>query len=73
MVMKNCIVCREPIFRKKGGGQLKLRRGPDTVTCSRPCSRIYARVYNYFKNTQRRKQAQLNKGNREDKEIGNTD
>lgn len=44
---KNCIICEKEIFRGNNPRNLKIRRGKHNVTCSKKCSKIYNRIFNY--------------------------
>lgn len=46
MVMKNCVICEEPI---------KTDRGKHAVTCSKACSKTYERARGYIDHLWRRK------------------
>ena len=52
-MMKNCIICKQEIYRggwtgQKGRG--KNKRNDRAVTCGPSHSRIYGRVYRYVQN-----------------------
>lgn len=58
---KNCIVCGEKIHRGSTKGTHQLRRGKQSITCSKPCSRIYTRISVYIKNKLRWKKINKHK------------
>jgi len=43
-----CIVCEKKINRSSRKGGQKERRGKNSVTCSKKCSRIYTRIHSYL-------------------------
>jgi len=47
IMRKNCIICEKEIFRSKNADIDKTRRGKNSVTCSKKCSKMYNRIYTY--------------------------
>lgn len=47
----NCLICKKPLLKKKNGlrsGTPKSYKKKHAVTCSKECSKIYKRVFNYL-------------------------
>lgn len=59
-----CLICDANIVREVGPGKRQdyhNKRGPQAVTCSRKCSKIYERVYRYLVRSWRKKRLENGK------------